>query len=137
MFTNSDCTLYRCRPKEVQKELYRNAVCDEIIFVHHGHGKLYSHFGALPFIYGTVLTSFIALLISVPLGVGAAIFLAELAPPRLAATCTFLVELLAATSVESKRTLQILQVRGAAPDHPVAVTCPETQYLKCILARVE
>ncbi len=40
-------------------------------------------FGALPFIYGTVLTSFIALLISVPLGVGAAIFLSELAPPKL------------------------------------------------------
>ena len=53
-------------------------------------------FGALPFIYGTVLTSVIALLISVPLGVGAAIFLAELAPPRLATACTFLVELLAA-----------------------------------------
>src|SRR5579863_10014852 len=40
-------------------------------------------FGALPFIYGTILTSFIALLIAVPLSVGAAIFLAELAPPRL------------------------------------------------------
>ncbi len=53
-------------------------------------------FGALPFIYGTVLTSLIALAISVPLGVGAAIFLAELAPPRVANTCTFLVELLAA-----------------------------------------
>lgn len=53
-------------------------------------------FGALPFIYGTVLTSFVALLISVPLGVGAAIFLAELAPIRLSNACTFLVELLAA-----------------------------------------
>src|ERR1700728_2307548 len=53
-------------------------------------------FGALPFIYGTVLTSLIALLISVPLGVGAAIFLAELAPPQLSNACTFLVELLAA-----------------------------------------
>jgi phosphate transport system permease protein len=53
-------------------------------------------FGALPFIYGTVLTSFIALLISVPLGVGAAIFLAELAPAKLSNACTFLVELLAA-----------------------------------------
>ncbi len=53
-------------------------------------------FGALPFIYGTVLTSFLALLISVPLGVGAAIFLAELAPPKLSNACTFLVELLAA-----------------------------------------
>jgi phosphate transport system permease protein len=53
-------------------------------------------FGALPFIYGTVLTSFLALLISVPLGVGAAIFLSELAPPALSNACTFLVELLAA-----------------------------------------
>jgi phosphate transport system permease protein len=53
-------------------------------------------FGALPFIYGTVLTSVLALLISVPLGVGAAIFLAELAPPKLSNLCTFLVELLAA-----------------------------------------
>jgi phosphate transport system permease protein len=53
-------------------------------------------FGAFPFIYGTVLTSIIALAISVPLGVGAAVFLAELAPPKLANACTFLVELLAA-----------------------------------------
>jgi phosphate transport system permease protein len=53
-------------------------------------------FGALPFIYGTLLTSLLALLVSIPLGVGAAIFLAELAPPRLSNTCTFLVELLAA-----------------------------------------
>ncbi len=53
-------------------------------------------FGALPFIFGTVLTSVLALVISVPLGVGAAIFLAELAPPRLSSACTFLVELLAA-----------------------------------------
>lgn len=53
-------------------------------------------FGALPFIYGTVITSFLALLISVPLGVGAAIFLSELATPRLSNTLTFLVELLAA-----------------------------------------
>jgi phosphate transport system permease protein len=53
-------------------------------------------FGALPFIWGTVLTSVLALVISVPLGVGAAIFLAELAPARLSDSCTFLVELLAA-----------------------------------------
>jgi phosphate transport system permease protein len=53
-------------------------------------------FGALPFIYGTVMTSIMALVISVPLGVGAAIFLAEMAPPRLSSACTFLVELLAA-----------------------------------------
>jgi phosphate transport system permease protein len=53
-------------------------------------------FGALPFVYGTVLTSVIALIFSVPLGVGAAIFLAELAPRRLSEWCTFLIELLAA-----------------------------------------
>jgi phosphate transport system permease protein len=53
-------------------------------------------FGAGPFIYGTVVTSLLALLISVPLGVGAAIFLSELARPRLSAALTFLVELLAA-----------------------------------------
>src|ERR1700682_2594922 len=55
-------------------------------------------FGALPFIYGTVLTSVLALLIAVPLAVGAAIFLSELAPTKLSNTCTFLVELLAAVS---------------------------------------
>jgi phosphate transport system permease protein len=53
-------------------------------------------FGALPFIYGTLLTSVVALLIAVPLGVGAAIFLSEMAPRRLSNVATFLVELLAA-----------------------------------------
>src|SRR5579862_286713 len=54
------------------------------------------NFGALPFIYGTVVTSALALLIAVPFGVGAAIFLAELAPPKLSDAMTFLIELLAA-----------------------------------------
>jgi phosphate transport system permease protein len=54
------------------------------------------HFGALPFIYGTCVTSAIALLIAVPLGVASAIFLAEMAPPRLSNILTFLIELLAA-----------------------------------------
>jgi phosphate transport system permease protein len=53
-------------------------------------------FGALPFIYGTLITSTIALLIAVPVGVGAAIFLAELAPPRLSGALLFVIELLAA-----------------------------------------
>jgi phosphate transport system permease protein len=53
-------------------------------------------FGAAPFIYGTVVTSFVALLISVPLGLGAAIFLSELAPAGFSSGLTFLVELLAA-----------------------------------------
>ncbi len=53
-------------------------------------------FGALPFIYGTVVSSMLALLVAVPLGVGAAIFLSELAPPRLSDATTFVIELLAA-----------------------------------------
>jgi phosphate transport system permease protein len=53
-------------------------------------------FGALPFIYGTVVTSALALFLGIPLGVGAAIFLAELAPARISNGLTFLIELLAA-----------------------------------------
>jgi phosphate transport system permease protein len=53
-------------------------------------------FGALPFIYGTVVSSLLALLISVPLSLGVAVFLVEQAPRRLARPITFLVELLAA-----------------------------------------
>src|SRR5215469_11772918 len=53
-------------------------------------------FGGLPFIYGTILTSVLALLISVPLGLGSAIFLSEMAPARTSNALTFLVELLAA-----------------------------------------
>ena len=54
------------------------------------------NFGALPFVYGTVLTSFLGLLIAVPVGIGAAIFLAEMAPRKISNVLTFLVELLAA-----------------------------------------
>ena len=55
-----------------------------------------SEFGALPFIYGTIVSSIIAILISVPLSLGIAIFLVEQAPQRIARPITFLVELLAA-----------------------------------------
>jgi len=57
---------------------------------------VFGHFGALPFVYGTLVTSALAMLVAVPLGVGAAIFLAELAPRPLSNTVTFLIELLAA-----------------------------------------
>ncbi len=53
-------------------------------------------FGAAPFIYGTLVTSAVALAIAVPLGVGAAVFLAELAPRRISDALTLLIELLAA-----------------------------------------
>jgi phosphate transport system permease protein len=53
-------------------------------------------FGALPFVYGTCVTSLLALLIAVPLGVAASVFLAEMAPPKVSNILTFLIELLAA-----------------------------------------
>ena len=53
-------------------------------------------FGALPFIYGTLLSSAIALLIALPLGIGSAVFLSELAPRKISDVCCFLIELLAA-----------------------------------------
>jgi phosphate transport system permease protein len=52
-------------------------------------------FGALPFIYGTIVTSFLALLIATPLGIGTALFLAELSPKWLRHSLQPLVELLA------------------------------------------
>jgi phosphate transport system permease protein len=55
-----------------------------------------SQFGALPFIYGTIVSSLIAIIISVPLSLGIAIFVVEQAPYYLARPITFLVELLAA-----------------------------------------
>jgi phosphate transport system permease protein len=57
---------------------------------------IFDQFGALPFIYGTLVTSGVALLIAVPLGIGAAIFLAELAPARVSDTLEFFIDLLAA-----------------------------------------
>lgn len=53
-------------------------------------------FGALPFIYGTLASSFLALLLAVPLSVGAAVYLAELAQPWVRAPIAFMIELLAA-----------------------------------------
>ena len=53
-------------------------------------------FGALAFVYGTVVTSIIAMLLAVPFGVAAAAFLSEIAPPWLRKAGAFLIELLAA-----------------------------------------
>ncbi len=57
---------------------------------------VFEQFGGLPFIYGTLVTSAVALIIAVPLGIGAAIFLAELAPARVSDTLEFFIDLLAA-----------------------------------------
>jgi phosphate transport system permease protein len=54
------------------------------------------HYGALPYIYGTLVSSILALVLAVPLGLGSAVFLAELAKGRAAAIVSFVMELLAA-----------------------------------------
>ena len=53
-------------------------------------------FGALPFIYGTVVSSALSLVISVPISLGIAIFLVEQAPKSIGKPIAFMVELLAA-----------------------------------------
>jgi phosphate transport system permease protein len=57
---------------------------------------VHDEFGALPFIFGTLFSSLIGLLIALPLSVGIAIFLSELAPRWLEQPVSLLVELLAA-----------------------------------------
>ena len=53
-------------------------------------------FGALPFLYGTVVTSLLAMAIAIPIALGLALFLTEMAPARLRRPIAYLVELLAA-----------------------------------------
>jgi len=55
-----------------------------------------NHFGALAFIYGTLVASVIALIIAVPISLGLALFLTELAPRKLRTPVVFLIDLLAA-----------------------------------------
>lgn len=44
--------------------------------------------------------------------------------------------MLSGVAQKTRRNLQVLEDRGAAPDHPVQVTVPETEYLKCLVCRV-
>ncbi|HMC23736.1 MAG TPA: phosphate ABC transporter permease subunit PstC [Thermoanaerobaculia bacterium] len=53
-------------------------------------------FGALPFIWGTLYSSLLALILSTPIALGIAIFISELSPGRLRQPLTYLTELLAA-----------------------------------------
>jgi phosphate transport system permease protein len=53
-------------------------------------------YGALPFIYGTLMSSMIALVIAVPLGVATALFLTEMAPQRIRQPVVTIIEMLAA-----------------------------------------
>lgn len=65
-------------------------------FATHVWDPIGGQFGALPFLYGTVVTSAIALLLAVPLGLGTAIFLSEFSAKRISDALAFLVDLLAA-----------------------------------------
>lgn len=79
-----------------QSELSRVAFGWKFLLSTRWDAGLTKTFGALPFILGTLVTSAIALLTAIPLGLGAAIFLAELAPEWLSRPLGFLAELLAA-----------------------------------------
>ncbi len=80
------------------------AVSSKLSFAQFGLGFITStewdpvrdQFGGLPFVFGTVVSSLLALLIAVPISLGIAIYLSELAHPKLRTPMGFLVELLAA-----------------------------------------
>ena len=59
-------------------------------------GSVVGNYGALPVIWGTVVSALIAIMIAAPVGILAAVYLVEFAPRRLAAPLTFFVELMAA-----------------------------------------
>jgi 23S rRNA (cytosine1962-C5)-methyltransferase len=52
-------------------------------------------------------------------------------------TMPMLDDLLAQVAVDERRDVQILERRGQSPDHPIAATCLETSYLKCLIARAK
>jgi 23S rRNA (cytosine1962-C5)-methyltransferase len=45
-------------------------------------------------------------------------------------------EVVGAAASDAGRRVQVLEIRGAAPDHPAVLTLPETSYLKCLICRV-
>jgi 23S rRNA (cytosine1962-C5)-methyltransferase len=45
-------------------------------------------------------------------------------------------QMISGVAQRTGRDIQVLQQRGASPDHPVLVTCPQTDYLKCFICRV-
>jgi 23S rRNA (cytosine1962-C5)-methyltransferase len=67
-----------------------------------------------------------------------------LAPGGILATCSCsghvsrqdFAEMLVGVSQQSHRDIQVLEQRGAAPDHPVLTSCGEGEYLKCFICRV-
>ena len=68
-----------------------------------------------------------------------------LEPGGILATCScsglvgreLFADLLGQVAEQSRRTIRILEQRGQAPDHPVSASCLETEYLKCMICRVD
>jgi phosphate transport system permease protein len=65
-------------------------------FYGHDWDPVNDQYGAMPFIFGTLVSSFLALLLAVPLSVGVAVYVTEMCPVRWRSIISFLVELLAA-----------------------------------------
>ncbi len=65
-------------------------------FVDSNWDPVNEQFGALPFVYGTLVSSILALVLAVPLGIGVAVFITEMSPPWLRGPLAFTTELLAA-----------------------------------------
>jgi phosphate transport system permease protein len=74
-------------------------------------------YGGLLFVYGSIASSLIAMLLAVPLGIGSAVYLSEIATPRVRKLCSFLLELLAAipSVIFGFWAIEFLARRGLAP----------------------
>jgi 23S rRNA (cytosine1962-C5)-methyltransferase len=67
-----------------------------------------------------------------------------LVPDGILATCScsgligreLFADLMGSVAEQSGRSIQILEQRGQAPDHPISASCLETEYLKCLICRV-
>ena len=64
--------------------------------IHSDWNPVTGSFGALPFIFGTLVSSFLALLIATPLAIATAVYLTELAPHRIRQPLVFMIEMLSA-----------------------------------------
>jgi 23S rRNA (cytosine1962-C5)-methyltransferase len=46
-------------------------------------------------------------------------------------------EMLRAAAGDARRQMRLVEVRGAAADHPMVLNIPETEYLKCVILQAE
>ena len=82
--------------KQFGLSFFANAPIDPSTGLRNYWDPVNGHFSALPFVYGTIISSLLALLIAVPLAIGLAIFLTEMSPGFLRGPLAFITELLAA-----------------------------------------